>query len=40
MVDHLGAGTWHMPGHETLPDGRRHDLAMRDRIERDLQILS
>jgi hypothetical protein len=40
MVDHIGAGTSHMPGHENLPDARQHDLAMRDRIERDLQILS
>ena len=40
MVDHLGAGTWHMPGHQNLVDAHQHDLAMRDRIERDLQILS
>jgi hypothetical protein len=40
MVDHLGAGIWHMPGHENLPDARQHDLALRDRIERDLQLLS
>jgi hypothetical protein len=40
MADHLGAGTWHMPGHVNLPDAHQHDLAMRDRIERDLQILN
>jgi hypothetical protein len=40
MVDRLGDGTWHMPGHENLIDLRQHDLAMRDRIEHDLQLLS
>jgi hypothetical protein len=40
MVDHLGEGTWHMPGHENLVDARRHDLALRDRVERDLRLLS
>jgi hypothetical protein len=40
MVDHLGDGTWHMPGHDPLPDARQHDLALRDRIDRDRQLLS
>ena len=39
-VDHLSAGTWHMPGHDTLSDARQHDLALRDRIQHDLQLLS
>ena len=26
--------------HENLTDARQHDLAMRDRIEHDLQLLS
>jgi hypothetical protein len=39
MVKHLTDGTWRMPGHESQPDGREQDLAMRDRIARDLELL-
>lgn len=39
MVERLTDGTWHMPGHERLPDRREQDLAMRDRIAQDLQWL-
>ncbi|MBO0868636.1 MAG: hypothetical protein J2P15_08740 [Micromonosporaceae bacterium] len=39
MVDHLTDGSWHMPGHQPLPDARAHDLALRDRIARDRELL-
>jgi hypothetical protein len=39
MVECLTDGTWHMPDHERLPDNRGHDLAMRDRIAHDLELL-
>jgi hypothetical protein len=39
MIERLTDGTWHIPGHEPLPDAREHDLAMRDRMTRDLELL-
>ncbi len=39
MLAHLSDGSWQMPGHRNGPDGRYHDLAMRDRIQHDLQLL-
>ena len=39
MVERVTDRTWHMPGHERLPDRREQDLAMRDRIAQDLQWL-
>jgi hypothetical protein len=39
MVDHLTDGSWHMPDHQQLPDARAHDLALRDRIARDRELL-
>jgi hypothetical protein len=39
MIERLTDGTWHVPGPERLPDARRQDLALRDRIAADLEYL-
>jgi hypothetical protein len=38
-VYHLSDGSRQMPGDRNLPDGRDQDLAMRNRINQDLQLL-
>jgi hypothetical protein len=38
-VAHLNDGSWQMPGHRSPHDGREHDLAMAERIQRDRDLL-